>query len=192
MPLGLLPAVGTVNSVMTPALVIRPILLALLSVNQRLPSDPAAMAFGPLAAPIENSVMTPAVVIRPILLPLLSVNQRFPSGPAAMPYGKLPAVGIVNSVTPPVVVIRPILLPALSVNQRLPSGPAAIPMGLLPAATGDSATEPAALATRSPATTPPVTPVSDQPSGVTLRDEVVARVAADRIDGQGAANRNIL
>jgi hypothetical protein len=40
--------VGTVNSVMTPAGVIRPILFDVYSVNQRLPSDPAAIPFGVL------------------------------------------------------------------------------------------------------------------------------------------------
>ena len=43
MPKGLLLAVGMGNSVMTPAVVIRPILLPSYSVNQRLPSGPAAM-----------------------------------------------------------------------------------------------------------------------------------------------------
>src|SRR2546426_37963 len=51
----------------------RPIWLPLLSVNQRAPSGPAVMLYGPAAAVgIVNSVMTPPVVIRPILLPLLS------------------------------------------------------------------------------------------------------------------------
>ena len=40
--MGWLAAVGTGNSVTTPAVVIRPILLPLISVNQRLPSGPAA------------------------------------------------------------------------------------------------------------------------------------------------------
>ena len=70
MPSGLL-AVGIGNSVMTPAVVIRPILLPLLSVNQRLPSGPAVMPRGTASGVgIGNSVTTPAVVIRPILLPL--------------------------------------------------------------------------------------------------------------------------
>ena len=87
--------VGTVNSlVMTPAVVIRPILLASLSANQRAPSGPAAIPVE--LPPLVNSVITPAVVIRPILLP--SVNQRAPSGPAAIHSGMLPLVGTVNSV----------------------------------------------------------------------------------------------
>ena len=49
---------------------IRPILLPLYSVNQRLPSGPAAIPYGRLpAVGTGNSVTTPAVVIRPILLP---------------------------------------------------------------------------------------------------------------------------
>ena len=70
--------------------------LAAPSVNQRLPSGPAAMPSGALLAvvPVENSVTAPAGVIRPIWLPTSSVNQRLPSGPAAMPYGLLLAVGM--------------------------------------------------------------------------------------------------
>jgi hypothetical protein len=53
-------AVGIVNSVITPAVVIRPMLLAF-SVNQRLPSGPAAMLPDPLLGTgVANSVMTPA------------------------------------------------------------------------------------------------------------------------------------
>ncbi len=74
------------NSVTTPAVVIRPIFLPKYSVNQRLPSGPAAMYQGLLfAVGMANSVMTPAVVIRPIRLAPCSVNQRLPSGPAAIP-----------------------------------------------------------------------------------------------------------
>ena len=70
----------------TPAVVIRPILLAAISVNHSAPSGPAAMPAGSLSVVgIANSVMAPAVVIRPILLPLYSVNHSAPSGPAAMP-----------------------------------------------------------------------------------------------------------
>jgi len=83
---------------MTPAVVIRPILLPASSVNQSLPSGPAVMPFEVLAAVwMENSsaaVMTPAVVMRPILLLAPSVNQSLPSGPAVMPAGLLLAVGV--------------------------------------------------------------------------------------------------
>src|SRR5215469_9277014 len=76
------------------------ILLALLSTNQRLPSEPAVMPTGPLnAVGIGYSVMAPFCVILPILLALFSVNQTLPSGPAAMPRAPLEAVGIGNSVT---------------------------------------------------------------------------------------------
>src|SRR5258706_70471 len=47
---GKLLAVGTVNSVMTPPVVIRPILLPLCSMNQRAPSGPAVMPRGKLPA----------------------------------------------------------------------------------------------------------------------------------------------
>ena len=68
-----------------PAGVILPILLALDSVNQRLPSGPAAMPSGPLrSVGTEYWVIVPEGVILPILLALGSVNQRLPSGPAAI------------------------------------------------------------------------------------------------------------
>ncbi len=78
-----------VNSVTTPAGVIRPIRLPSNSVNQRLPSGPAAIPVGRAAGGDAggNSVTTPAGVIRPIRLPENSVNQRLPSGPAAIPCG---------------------------------------------------------------------------------------------------------
>ena len=62
--------VGMENSpVTTPAVVIRPILFALLSVNHRAPSGPVVMQQAPLfAVGMENSVTVPVVVIRPILL----------------------------------------------------------------------------------------------------------------------------
>ena len=84
------------KSVKPPAVVMRPILLMLVSANQRLPSAPTAMNCGFPAA--GNSVTVPAVVIRPILPTLNSVNQRFPSGPAVIPTGSVPAVVIGNSV----------------------------------------------------------------------------------------------
>ena len=57
---GITVGLGVGNSVTTPAVVIRPILLCpRSSVNQRLPSGPAVMPSGPLAAVgIGNSVMT--------------------------------------------------------------------------------------------------------------------------------------
>ena len=75
------------NSVTTPAGVIRPIRSPATSVNHRLPSGPAVMPKGsePAVMPALNSVTTPAGVIRPIRLPANSVNHRLPSGPAVMP-----------------------------------------------------------------------------------------------------------
>ena len=84
---------------MTPAVVIRPILLASVFGEPEVAVRAGRDAVGPLpAVGIGNSVMTPAVVIRPIWLPTLSVNQRLPSGPAAIRLGSLPAVGSGNSV----------------------------------------------------------------------------------------------
>ena len=60
------------------------------SVNQRLPSTPAAIPTGSLPAlsPALNPVICPVVVISPIagVLPP-SANQRLPSGPAAISSG---------------------------------------------------------------------------------------------------------
>src|SRR3954454_5918166 len=91
---GSLAAVGTVNSLVFGPGVMRPIRLALLSMNHRLPSAPVEMPIGRLftVRPAENSVMTPAGVIRPIRPPLGSVNHKLPSGPAETRYGSLPAL----------------------------------------------------------------------------------------------------
>src|ERR1035441_9050090 len=113
---------------MSPAVVIRPILLLLDSANHSAPSGPAAIPAGQAnAVGTGYSVMYPAVVIRPILSPSCSVNHSAPSGPATIPIGQLPAVGMGYSVTYPAVVIRPIWLLLNSVNHRAPSGPAVIP-----------------------------------------------------------------
>src|SRR5437762_1382884 len=58
------PAVGTKNSVITPAGVILPILFAAASLNHTLPSGPAVIQPIWVLVGTENSVMTPAVVIR--------------------------------------------------------------------------------------------------------------------------------
>src|SRR6266496_3256808 len=107
---GLLLEVVTKNSVTTPAVVMRPILLASYSVNHRLPSGPAVMSKLRVVEGKGNSVKTPAVVILPILLAPDSLNQRLPSAPAAIPSGVLLEVGMEYSVTAPAVVTRPILL----------------------------------------------------------------------------------
>ena len=147
--LGLLLAVGIVNSlVTTPAVVIRPILLPLNSVNHSAPSGPAVIAKGALpAVGMVNSLKLPAVVMRPTLLPPPSTNHSAPSGPAAMPCGALEPVGTTNSLvmTPPVV-MRPILLPAPSVNHSAPSGPATMLSGkLLAVGIVNSVTTPAVV-----------------------------------------------
>src|ERR1017187_584082 len=67
---------------MSPAVVIRPILLLLDSANHSAPSGPAAIPAGQAnAVGTGYSVMYPAVVIRPILSPSCSVNHSAPSGP---------------------------------------------------------------------------------------------------------------
>ena len=75
-------SVGSVYSVIVPEVVILPILFAVdRSVNQRLPSGPAAMPSGLLSAGSAYSVIVPEVVILPILFVPYSVNHRLPSGP---------------------------------------------------------------------------------------------------------------
>jgi hypothetical protein len=81
-------------SVMTPSVVMRPILLEYSSANQSAPSGPAVIPLGlELAVGTVNSLMTPSVVMRPILLPYHSVNHKAPSGPVVMPSGLLAGVG---------------------------------------------------------------------------------------------------
>ena len=86
---------------MTPAVVMRPILLLSNSVNQRLPSGPEQMRKTRVGVGRGNSVIVPSGVMRPILLPAFSANQRLPSGPEVMPSGVVLAVGMGNSVTMP-------------------------------------------------------------------------------------------
>src|SRR4051812_40351569 len=81
-------AVGTTNSVITPAVVTRPTRFEDGSRNQRFPSGPAVMSTGfDAGVSTGNSVTVPSTVIRPILLPEYSVNQSAPSAPAAIPVG---------------------------------------------------------------------------------------------------------
>ncbi len=90
------------NSVIVPEGVICPILLPILSANQRLPSGPAVIEKLLLEeVGIVNSVIVPEGVILPTLLAVVSINQTLPSGPAVMPKGKLLPVGVANSVTVP-------------------------------------------------------------------------------------------
>jgi hypothetical protein len=128
-----LPLVGIENSVMTPVVVMRPILPGKPdSVNHSAPSGPAVMPDGlPRVVGIGNSVMRPAVVMRPILLATKagSVNHKAPSGPDVMLEGRLLAVGTGNSVITPVVVMRPTWLVPFSVNHSAPSGPVVMTSG---------------------------------------------------------------
>src|SRR5207248_6048012 len=118
---GPLPSEGTVNSVIKPLVVIRPILLPTMqrepgwrtqldSVNHKAPSGPVVMPHGWASAlGRANSVILSSVVIRSIFPLTDSVNQSATSGPVVISPVLAVAVGIVNSVTMPVVVIRPIL-----------------------------------------------------------------------------------
>jgi len=124
---------GTGNSsIVAPSVVMRPILLALRSVNQSLPSNPLAMPLGvPDIVGIGNWVMVgPLGVTRPIVLASGSVNHRLPSGPATMSNGPNPK-SVVSSKVPETVnlPILGVVSKEFSVNHRLPSGPAVIPCG---------------------------------------------------------------
>src|SRR5438105_4047677 len=83
-------ALGAGNSVMAPAVVMRPIALTLTlrSVNHMAPSGPAVIEKGLLPfTSVGNSVIAPVVVILPIFPEPDSVNHRAPSGPAAIVPG---------------------------------------------------------------------------------------------------------
>src|SRR5215831_4830438 len=97
------------NSVIAPLVVMRAILLASVSTNQRLSSGPDAIPRG--RAGTGNSVMAPAVVILARFIEFPSVNQSSLSGPTTIAKGREFAVGIEYSATTPDVVMRPILLP---------------------------------------------------------------------------------
>src|SRR5438067_7937038 len=113
MPRGWLVAVVRAYSVMVPAVVILATLLALYSVNHRLPSGPLTISVGWLLAVVTvYSVNVPLGVSLPILLAATSVNQRLPSGPHVMPLGWLDAVGTLNSVKP----LTPVVTVATVVN----------------------------------------------------------------------------
>src|SRR5438105_5878894 len=85
------PLFGRGYSVITPLVVICPILLPSNSVNQRALLGPLVIARGQL--PLFGSgysVTIPLGVIFPMRFPDASVNQMFPSGPDVIPAG--PAV----------------------------------------------------------------------------------------------------
>src|SRR5258708_5241346 len=86
-------AVGTANSVTTPAVVIRPILLVF-SVNHSAPSGPVVMKSGPPAGSGRtNSVMLPKATVPPISTGTDSEHHRAPSGAPRDPSGKLASRG---------------------------------------------------------------------------------------------------
>src|SRR6266446_4144099 len=142
------PDIGTSNSMMTPLVVIRPMIKSVVvlcpgegrfnSVNHNAPSGPAVIFQGSPNPESGYSVIVPSVVIRPIALFEVSVNHSAPSGPAVMPPGEPPkparrTAGTVNSSRPPSVAIRP-TSPGLpptppnsgTVNHSAPSGPTVI------------------------------------------------------------------
>ena len=121
------------NSVMTCVVgLIMPILLARISVNQRLPSGPAVIAGGSalgrgdreLGDGVRRRVDHPDLVRRD------SVNQRLPSGPAVIEFGGAFGGGdgeLGDGVRRRVE--HPDLVAIASVNQRLPSGPVVMESG---------------------------------------------------------------
>jgi len=99
-------ALGSGNSATEPVGVMRPILSASSSANQRLPSGPTAIPSVWLVEDTTlNSVTVPVGVMRQTL-PVPLVNHRLPSGAAAMSAGS-PAMERGNSVIVPVRVMRP-------------------------------------------------------------------------------------
>src|SRR5262249_57739096 len=108
----------------TPPVVMRPILLALYSVNHSAPSGPAAIPAvqaHPVATGYSVIIGFAGVAfvgIRPILLALYSVNHSAPSGPTAILSGLLLALGVAYWVMAPPVGTRPIWLWLRSVRQR--------------------------------------------------------------------------
>src|SRR5258708_34898727 len=80
MPMGPLLTVGIGNSVITPAVVMRPMLL--LFTNHSAPSRPAVVPIGALAVPgIGNSVITPAGGPRPAAFGLGFAGHTGPRRP---------------------------------------------------------------------------------------------------------------
>src|ERR1700726_3816302 len=116
----------------------RPILFALLSVNQRALSGPVLMYQVPLlAVGMLYCLSVPVVVMRPIWFAFDSANQSLPSGPAVMPIGTLLAMlraNCLNCLT--WVLATPTWLARNSVNQRLWSEPTTIFVGWLVAPLG--------------------------------------------------------
>src|SRR5579859_2027331 len=118
-------AVGVATSVITPAVVIRPMLMPHL--NQRLPSGPLTIPPGEHPGEIGYSVITPDVVALPIFCVEYSVNHRLPSGPVVTVLPPMPPEGKGYSVMTPAFVILAIW--ANSTNHTLLSGPRVNPVG---------------------------------------------------------------
>ena len=117
-----------------PLVVMLPMELELLSVNQSAPSGPSVISRGPLLGGRGYSAKPsppPTVAIVPIWFAHSSVNHSAPSGPGAIPDGQLEEVKVGYSVIAPEVVMTPMLLAPSSANHRLPSGPAVIAIGAL-------------------------------------------------------------
>jgi hypothetical protein len=84
-PVGSLAAVGIVNCVADPAVVIRPIVFVFAAVNQSAPSGPATMSTVPVGLAGGNEVTLPEVVILEIFDCTRFVYQSAPSGPVVIP-----------------------------------------------------------------------------------------------------------
>ena len=110
----------------TPAVVMRPMLLPMPSVNQRLPSEASRDRVGNGTGrwmpetPSPTSWRDAPDVANRLRKPQIAVRAR------RDPLGTRVGGREGNSVTMPAGVMRPILLPSPSVNHRLPSGPAVI------------------------------------------------------------------
>jgi hypothetical protein len=115
----------TLNSVIRPSGVIRPIRSASPSENQTFPSGPSAIPSGPaFGVGTANSAMAPLRPMCPMRLPLFSANQKLPSAPTAIPIGVDSAAGNTNSQKLPTRGSKqPIFEAPLSQNHRFPSGP---------------------------------------------------------------------
>lgn len=83
---------GTVNSVIAPAVVMRPTLFPIASEKYIAPSGPTVSSPGePPAVGSAYSWIVPSSASRPIASPRFSVNQIAPSGPATIDVGNVPA-----------------------------------------------------------------------------------------------------
>jgi len=82
---------GRLNSVMVPAVVMRPILVPFANHNN--PGVPAVIPTARMPLGIWNSVICPALVILPMFAGFCSVNQTFPSDPSASNHGNPLLVG---------------------------------------------------------------------------------------------------